>query len=54
MTTITIDSPLHISSTHFRDADDLLKALLMSEFEAHLDDQYKKAKIAQKEDFVNL
>jgi|GEM_PF-4420197 len=31
-----------------------MKALLQNEFEIHLDAQYKKAKSAPKEDFINL
>ncbi len=54
MTTITLDHKTNLGTTHFPNQKSLLNALLMAEFESHLDKQYRKARRAPREDFVNL
>ena len=54
MTTITLEKSSNLKETHFYDVDALMRALLQSEFEAHLDTRYEIVKNAPKTDFVTL
>ncbi len=44
MTTITIDTPVTLPKSHFRDMDELAKVLLQWKFEKELDESVEKAK----------
>jgi hypothetical protein len=44
MTTITIDTPVKLPQSHFRDMDELTKVLLQWKFEQELDEGMEKAK----------
>jgi hypothetical protein len=54
MATITLARKGNLRTTHFLSQKSLLSALLMAEFESHLDRQYRKAKKAPHADFISL
>lgn len=54
MTTITIDSPIGLSRTHFRDMEDLVAAVEQWKFERELIEGAKNAATFPESKLVNL
>ncbi|MFZ3232886.1 MAG: hypothetical protein WA194_05140 [Patescibacteria group bacterium] len=54
MTTITIDSPIGLSRTHFSDMEDLAAAVEQWKFERELIEGAKKAATIPESELVNL
>ena len=54
MTTLTIDTPIILPKTHFKNLEELANMIAQLKFEKELAEDFNKAKKAKKEDFVNL
>lgn len=54
MTTITIDTPVELSRTHFRNMEDLVAAVEQWKFERELIEGAKKAATVSESELVNL
>ncbi len=54
MTTLTIDRPVRLPQTHFRDMDELVRVLLQYRLETELEEELEAAKKAPANSWKNL